>query len=395
MDHRSVLCAFGLMAVLASPACSADTSADDDADEESSALTAGSASDIDIGFNIGWGDQFDYYPDFFDKGPPQKGKRICHTYTSWRVGYEGKPDPSLVNNDAPHGSRAALTYFFQKAKGHCDEALISFKATSNRVAPSEDDYTAAMNKFFDVPWKDLTGFDGDLAFTPWNEPNNKADDGNGLGVQIHPDLAARYYLNLAAICKANSCKVAAGDFATNGDMWNDLEINCQNDNVQDLCSKKSSWNKTNAGPSYLDIYKNTIALKSGDYYLKDRPDYFAFHGWHDINMYLKDSWHCTAYDNCAERRVLQSLGGSWGGVEIWDTETGVDQSSTDQITDSAQACGSAFLLRLHAISKRITRIYYTRLHGGGGQLFRDGHKARDAVAVLQSRTTNYTKADCK
>ena len=402
MDHRPLLCALGLMTVLAAPACA--SSSDEDADEsEAEALTAGSPADINIGFNIGWGDEFDYYGDFFGKEPAGlPGKHLCHAYTSWRVGYEGAPAPSAITNDAPKGSRAALMYILQKAQGHCSELLISFKSLENRVAPSEADYTAAIEKFFDIDWKGLSGFTGDFSFTAWNEPNNPAGDGNGLGVKIEPDLAARYYLSLARICQSKNCDVAAGDFASNGDMWDSFEINCQNDNVPDLCAKKSAVNKDNKPASYLDIYKNSIALESNKYGLDSRPKYFAFHGWHDINLYVNNGAHCTSYDNCAERRILQSLGGSWGGVQIWDTETGVDQSATDQITDDAQACGAAFLNRLHAISKRITRVYYTRLHGGGGQLVRDVvqngvtvHAPRAALLVLAKRQTSYAAAKCQ
>ena len=33
--------------------------------------------------------------------------------------------------------------------------------------------------------------------------------------------------------------------------------------------------------------------------------------------------HCASYDDCALRRVLRALGGSWGGVKIWNTEDGI------------------------------------------------------------------------
>ena len=119
---------------------------------------------------------------------------------------------------------------------------------------------------------------------------------------------------------------------------------------------------------------------------------FAFHGWHDVNEYLKTGNHCESYDDCATRRILTSLGGSWGGVELWDTEVGMGQKGA--LSDPAQACGAAFLMRLSTLSRRITRIYDTRLHGGTLALF-DGATPRPALTVLAHRETTFTGRDCR
>ncbi len=153
-------------------------------------------------------------------------------------------------------------------------------------------------------------------------------------------------------------------------MWNDFEWNCANDNVAEsqLCKTKSS------------------GLPAGF-----RPEYFAYHGWHDSNEYINDASHCSTYGDCALRRILQSLGGSWGGVAIWDSEDGFGQNVA--IADGEQACAAAFDLRLLTISRRVHRLYITRLHGGGGQLL-DGHTARPAMDVLAKRDRTAPGGNC-
>jgi hypothetical protein len=350
---------------------------------------SGNASAIDIGFN-GGPDQFAAFPLFFQRDV-HAGPRLCHTYLAWDVASEA---PAMGNANSPEGKRAWFEYWLHEAAGQCDEALVTFKALSPSAPPSggpSGQFARAFEAFLAQPWAQETGFTGRFAFTPWNEPNNPGGAGSGLGKVLPPDLAAQYYLAAEHACRVKGCKVAAGDLASNGDWWNDFEWNCADDNVasSQLCKVDSSENPGHAPASYLDRYKNYIANHATEYGLPGgfRPAYFAFHGWHDINEYLDTGNHCASYGDCATRRLLTSLGGSWGGVRIWDTEVGVDQDAAP-ISNTEQACGSAFLLRLTALSSRITRLYYTRLRGGTGELV-DGATPRPALEVLAQRRTTY------
>jgi hypothetical protein len=352
----------------------------------------GNPADIDIGFN-GGPDQFDYFADFFGASSIHPGRRLCHTYVHWNVAQE---PPAMGNARSPGGSRALLEYWLKQAEGRCDEALISFQGEKPGNPPSDSAVSKAFADFLATPWARETGFTGRFAFTPWNEPNNPAGSGNGLGKVIPPELAAAYYLTMAHQCASHGCEVAAGDFASNGNTWNDFEWNCANDNIAPsmLCHTPSSENPDNRPASYLDRYKNYIANHTTEHQLPEgfRPKAFAFHAWRDVNEYLHTGSHCSSYGDCTTRRLLTSLGGSWGGVQIWDTEVGVDQDAAP-ISNGEQACGAAFLVRLSALSPRITRVYYTRLHGGTGELL-DGHVARPALDVLARRETSYGK-ECK
>ncbi len=383
---------YALLTSLVAVACSG---APGDESSQNAEAVSGSSLAIDIGFN-GGADQFAYYDDFEKASSIRPGPRLCHWYVSWNVGEQA---PGMGNGNSPGGSRAYLEYWLHEAEGHCDEALISFQADTPGAPPSEQRFTAAFGAFLAVPWSQQTGFSGSIAFTPWNEPNNPTPAGNGLGQVLEPELAARYYLSMSRLCAQHGCKVAAGDLASNGSWWNDFEWNCADDNVptSSLCHERSSLNTDGAAASYLDRYKNYIVNLASGYGLGSgfRPKYFAYHGWHDANEYLDSGNPCADYGDCVTRRLLQSLGGSWAGTEIWDTEVGVDQSST-AIADGTQACGAAFLLRLTAINRRITRLYYTRLHGGGGELVKcvqsngveDCHSARPALRVLAERETH-------
>ena len=364
----------------------------DDAQSLGEDVTATAAA-INIGFN-GGPDQFDYFADFYGASTLHGEPRLCHTYLVWNVADQAA---SVGDAQSPGGSRAWFEYWLQKAQGHCDEALVSFQAHAKGAPPSAGAFAKAFDAFLAQPWATETGFTGRLAFTPWNEPDNPASSGNGLGQVIAPELAAEYYLAAEKACRAHGCKVAAGDFASNGSFWNDFEWNCADDNVapHELCKTASSLNTQHRAASYLDRYKDTIANQATAYGLPKgfRPPYFAFHGWHDANEYLNAGNHCGSYDDCATRRLLQSLGGSWGGVEIWDTEVGVDQDAAP-VSDAEQACGAAFLLRLTALSPRVRRLYYTRLHGGTGELLA-GHTPRAALEVLAGRRTSYPAGHCR
>jgi hypothetical protein len=356
--------------------------------QSSSQDLSGSPAAIDIGFN-GGPDQFAYFPAFFTTDV-QAGPRLCHTYIAWDVANEA---PVLGNASSREGTRAWFEYWLHEAAGRCDEALVTFKALAPGKAPTggaDGQFARAFEKFLAQPWAAETGFTGGFSFTAWNEPNNPNGAGNGLGSVLEPELAAQYYLAAERACRGKGCKVAAGDFASNGNWWNDFEWNCADDNVAPgaLCRVDSSENPGHRPASYLDRYKNYVADHATEYGLPSgfRPEYFAFHGWHDINEYLDTGNHCASYSDCVTRRLLQSLGGSWAGARVWDTEVGVDQDAAP-IPDAEQACGSAFLLRLTALSPRIGRLYYTRLHGGTGELF--GGTARPALEVLARRRTTY------
>ena len=351
----------------------------DDVDMTSDEL-AGNPQSIDIGFN-GGSEQFAYMDDFIQAQGGPKGPRICHTYPLWDVALQAPGHGALSDPT----SRAWLESWLAHAEGHCDEALMTFKGTSG-APPSVAAYTNAMKAFLSTSWK---GWTGKFAFTAWNEPNNGAGSGDGLGTKLSPDRAAEYYLALRHLC-GKSCKVAAGDMASNGGMIDDFQWNCPNDNVAPnaLCSK-ASW---------LDRYKNYIANHANDapYHLGKgfRPEYFAFHPWYDVNGYLYSKEHCQDEAHCSTRALLKNLGGSWGGVKLWDTEVGLAQDGKPAIDDARQACGAAFLVRLTAnLSARVTRVYYTRLHGGNPSLYA-GNTKRHAFDVLAKRETKYGGAAC-
>ncbi|HEY5922418.1 MAG TPA: hypothetical protein VIV11_12140 [Kofleriaceae bacterium] len=361
---------------------------DDGEDENDEVLAAANVDpkNLNVGFNNGFATQFAYYPGFFAASVPSPA-RLCHAYVSWNVAHQAPWSGSISD----HASRAFIDDWLQKAQGKCDEALISFKAMQPGDPPATAAFADAFEKFVKVNWAAETGFTGKLAYTAWNEPNNGDDAGNGLGKVIPPRVAARYYLVAERACRKHGCKVAAGDFASNGNMWDDFRWNCSNDNVppSQLCATKSSMNPDGRGASYLDIYKNEIHNRAPDLGLGTgfRPKYFAYHGWHDSNRYLNAGDHCSSYETCTLRRLLRALRGSWGEVVIWNTEDGVGQTTAPD--DREQACAAAFLLRLHTISPRIKRLYVTRLRGGPGTLVRADDTQRPAYGVLANRQRQF------
>jgi len=355
------------------------------------ALEAADPTQLNVGFNNGFAAQFAFFPDFFAESTPVPA-RLCHAYVSWDVAH--KPPGSGSVDD--HASRAFIADWLAKAEGSCDEALISFKAMKHGDPPSTSTFADAFERFVATDWAAETGYTGSFAFTAWNEPNNAADSGNGLGVEIPPRVAARYYLVAERACREHGCKVAAGDFASNGNLWDDFRRNCENANVppSQLCEVKSAQNPDGRGPSYLDVYRNEIANRAHDLGLPlgFRPTYFAYHGWHDTNRYIDDGAHCSSYETCTVRRLLRSLRGSWGDVIIWNTEDGVGQTSAP--ADGEQACAAAFLLRLSTISPRIRRLYITRLRGGAGTLITPLLGKRPAYHVLAKRQLQFG-GDCR
>jgi hypothetical protein len=379
------LAAFPLIACVASA---------DESTGSTSAEISGAPDAINIGFN-GDASQFPFLDDFFAKSDvPRPGPRLCHTYPGWNVAEQPAGSGSLSDST----SRAWLEAWLRAAEGHCDEALLSFKPPPGTAAPSTSAFAAAFAKFRATSW---AGWTGRISFTPWNEPNNGAGGGDGLGAPLSPEQAAAYYLAIRHACVAPDCKVAAGDLASNGEMYKDFRWSCPDDDVapSKLCH----------AASYLDRYKNYIANHANDapYHLgpRFRPEYFAYHGWYDVNSYLDTGSHCSTVDDCTTRALLQNVGGSWGGAKIWDTEVGSGQDGTGfpDPADAPQACGTAFLLRLSAdLSARIERVYYTRLYGGNGRLVdvTSGTTTyRPAFVVLADHHTSYTpkagEAACK
>lgn len=349
--------------------CAAPTG-DVDTEEEGETESAqkGAPGQLDIGFN-GPTDQFPFVDSFVAN---EKNKtRLCHTYITWKAADEPTGLPFGPNAAEPKdGTRAYFEYYLSKAEGHCNEVLLSFKALNPQAVPTAKAYAEAMDRFFAVPWKKNTGFTGRFAFTAWNEPNNKADDGNGLGNPIPPDVAAHYFLALASRCKKHDCTVAAGDFASNGNMW--------------LAYDGKSG-------SYMDTYKNTIEKDAGGYPNLDagfRPHAFALHGWHDVNVYIDNGNKAANTDTSVVRKLVASLNEkTWKGVEIWDTETGAGQKKA--VNDDEQACAAAFLMQNHTVDGRITRMYLTRLHRGTTSLYGASPDApRPAATLLQNRQTS-------
>lgn len=328
--------------------------------------------------------------------------RLCHIYTYWDI---ANHDPGTGNQT--HKSLAGLVAWFGQAQGRCDRVLVTFKGLALDTPTAPPSAAAFEQSFLDFvaltgDGQPLAGWGDKLDFTPWNEPNNPAPSGNGLREDLSPELAARYYLSIRKHCEpAAGCEVAAGDFATNGNTARDIAWNCANDNdpanTTTRCAHPSSMNPGDSAPSYLDRYKNFIAVHAGDYGLPAgfRPEAFAYHPWHDVNSYIDANAVCSSYQNCATRRLLKSLGGSWGGVEIWDNEIGVGlQNATPPDENTTQPCGAAFLVRLTELSPRVTRLYYMHFLSGHGPLFDGGTTLRPAGQVLAGRATSYDGASC-
>ena len=392
MQLRRSLLLLSVGALVSSCVVGEDPYQDNGTDDDGSLApeVAGNPALLNIGFNDGHVEEFGYYPDFFNASSIHPGPRLCHAYFQWDVANQAPHSGSVTDVS----SRAYVDNWFALAQGTCDDVLVSFKSQTGGSAPSTSSYASAFEKFAATNWAAETGYTGTLSFTPWNEPNNGGDAGDGVGAPIDARLAARYYLAAERSCRAHGCKVAAGDFASNGNMWNDFEWNCANDNVQpsQLCNTKSWENPSGAPASYMDRYKNEIVNRATDFGLPAgfRPEYFAYHGWHDSNEYLDNSQHCSSYGDCSLRRLLRALGGSWKGVVIWNTEDGIGQDGANRIApgDALQACGAAFELRLQTISNRVHRLYITRLHGGNGQLVLADHTPRPAMLVLANRQTS-------
>src|SRR5579883_2421194 len=366
--------------------CSSD--ARDASGDVADAIMTAHPHPFDVGMNEWVGEIVPYAE--FRKAAGAQGPRLCHAYTYWNIAHQDPP-----GGDGTH-TLNGLIGWFGKIQGSCDEVLVTFQGRQDKNSPEAAPHTATFEDAFVAfqrltdPGHPLEAWRGKLSYTPWNEPNNQAPSGNGLEEPIAPELAARYYLAVRKHCAPkDGCKVAAGDFATNGATADDIAWNCANDNsaldTPGHCAQPSSFNHGDAPPSYLDRYKNEIALHAKDFGLPDgfRPEVLAYHPWHDVNGYLEASKACDHYDDCATRRLLHSMGGSWGGVEIWDTEIGLGLQTNPAPDETRQACAAAFLVQLTDLSPRIKRLYYMMFVGSNGPLF-DGKTLRPAGHVLAS-----------
>lgn len=354
---------------------------------------------FDVGMNE-WVGDFGAFASFRAESGAT-GARLCHAYTFWDIAHRDPP-----SGDQTH-TLTGLLGWFGIAANACDDVLVTFQGpqikNGHESPPSVNAFENAFVAFLHLtdPGEPLQSWRGKLSFTPWNEPNNPANSGNGLQESISPELAAQYYMAARKHCAPSAgCRVAAGDLATNGGTANDIEWNCANDNVAgdtpQHCAAPSRFNTSGKAPSYLDRYKNEIARHAGLFGLPSgfRPEYFAYHPWHDVNSYIESNATCDSYGDCVTRRLLQSLGGTWGGSEIWDSEIGVGlQTSPAPDQWTTQPCGAAFLVQLTDLSPRIKRVYYMRFAAGNGPLF-DGSSIRPAGRVLASQALTYQGAHC-
>ena len=127
-------------------------------------------------------------------------------------------------------------------------------------------------------------------------------------MSIPAETDADYYLALRKHCVPSSCTVAAGDFGSNGNMWQDFVQNCADDSAA-LCS----------GASYMDQYKHWIITDAPNYGFTSafRPEVFSYHGWDDINNYINSGSHCTDPQRCTIRALYTALtDGSWSNSII-------------------------------------------------------------------------------
>ncbi len=275
--------------------------------------------------------------------------------------------------------------------------------------PSADEFEEAFVAFQDwtKPGQPLAAWAGKLSYTAWNEPNNPTPPGNSLNHDLTPELAAEYYLRARAHCHpAQSCTVAAGDFATNGSWAKDIWRQCADDtslaDTTTRCAEPSSYRTGDGAPSYLDRYKNHIVRRATAVGLPHgfRPEVFAYHPWHDVNAYMDNDTACDTYEHCATRRLIESLGGSWSNAEIWDTEIGLGlQNSTPPNEHTTQPCAAALLVRLTDLSPRIKRLYYMKFASSNGPLLDwkgSPPKAslRPAGQILAEGKTSFGGAKC-
>jgi len=339
-------------------------------------------------------------------GKSMPGVRRCHAYVSWDVALQ----PAGSGSSTQEGSLVWLQTWLANEQGHCDDALITFKwyvgiscvyytgcaLGTTEEPPHPVEVGNALSAFLAATW---TGWTGTFAFTPWNEPNNAAVSGDGFdnGDTVGARTAADYYLAMRDVCiPANGCSIAAGDFASNGSLWQDSIQNCADDTAA-LCGTAT----------YMDTFKHYLNNDATAYGLASgfRPEIFAFHGWSDANDYLNSNANCDAVTTktCvtwltyyAFATDTHSANTTWTGVKFWDTEVGIGQDHTvASPTNDEQAKAAAFIMDLSStVSSRFWRLYYTRAWESDGAYWSlicsDGSTVRPSFTVWADRQTSYT-----
>jgi hypothetical protein len=314
------------------------------------------------------------------------GARYCHAYLSWDIAQQAVGSGPL----ATEGSRSWFEDWLQHAQGHCDRALVTFKyvsgVTQTGSYPSAASYETAMTTFLNTSWA-YTGWTGVMDFTAWNEPQNGAGSGDGLTVVIPAETAADYYLALRKHCVPGMCRVAAGDFGSNGSLDTSYFQDCASDAAPTLCT----------GASYMDQYKHWIITDAPGYGFSATfiPELFAYHGWDDVNNYINSGSHCTDPQKCTIRALNTALSDPAFLVpEIWDTEVAAGQNPQSNPTPIVQACAAAYLLDLTAsVTNRITRLYYTQPYVAAGNyfsLFDSTATPKPAFSVIADHSITYT-----
>jgi len=371
-----------------------------------------SATSIDIGFagakSAPASDPFQFgaMQRFWGASSGSSSPRLCHIYLSWDIGLKYV---AQQNGDAStYGTPAYFTSWLQNPKNPCTDVLVTFQAQSvggvPGVSPTDFRYVPGCDTCYGTAFKQFldsftpvwaTGAGRVFSFTAWNEPNNGSPSGNGTNQPLTPDSAAQYYLVARSLCgsHASRCKVAAGDMASDGGMVGDFPQRCSSDIDATLCAQ-ASW---------LDKYKHFIAFHATDpaFQLPGgfRPEYWAYHPWYDINSYVYDGKDCTDEATCSTMAFAHTLGGSWAGATIWDTEIGSGQDSSKRpnggaLDDKTQARGAAYLLDLSTkLTSRISRIYYMGVETGAWQVLCANGNERPSFDVLAKRETTYGGAE--
>lgn len=369
-------------------------------------------NNLDIGFNgadfSGPDDQIPFIDQFYNAersndattadaglGRGNPDVRRCHAYVSWDVGLEPSGSGSAGDQGSlpVQASLAWLQTWLQAYEGHCDQALITFKwingvschfytgcahGTDVQALPNPDEVGNSLKAFLEASWP---GWTGSFAFTPWNEPNasGAVADGFNNKLIVDPRMDADYYLAMRQYCTPSNrhCELAAGDFNSNGNHFEDFVQQCADDTTT-LCPSGS----------YIDIFKYYLVHDATAYGLPAgfRPEYFAYHAWADANDYLHHLQNPGTTTNCdtltdplcitrlvndAFSTDLYPANSTWLGVHFWDTEVGVGQNGNTfdtSPTNDQQAETAAFLLDLtRTVSNRFWRLYYTRAWEPDGQ----------------------------
>lgn len=366
--------ALATAAALWTAGCGAELAdeADDGLDTTSDAVQAGGPN-LRIGYS-GWGNLGVFgnprYEDIWTRSDGRANARICHAYPRYDIAEAPGVDAS---RDA---ARAHFQQWHDLAVAHGCEISVALKSVnqhhatgSPKIVPTGEQYERGF-RAFRAAWPDVH------VFSTWNEPNND----EGAETSLSPETAAEFYLRARRNCTpAEHCAVAAGDLASWHDWMGGVALQCGSTNPDQLC----------ADGSYLDQFKFHIDRLSERYGLGAhfRPEYFGFHPWHDAFAYTEHGSHCGSAHDCMTRALLASLGGSWRRAHLWATEVAVENRGVaGRAPDFGQACAGAFVMRLFAISPRITRLYY---FDTGGLI--DGGSP-DTIRVLRDRVEHFSPA---